>query len=118
MTVATATDLRPRVNSPEHFAARPRSTTPAHVIQSDAEAIEVAHRLAQGEAVSEIRDVRNDDTGMVATALATPAAAISRSSEVLLLHDLPQPYGPAQPQVDASAPPGADTAPAEPEPTP
>jgi len=46
MTVATATDLRPRVNSPEHFAARPRPTTPAHVIQSDAEALEVAHRLA------------------------------------------------------------------------
>lgn len=78
-------------------------------------------RFPAGFPVGEIRDVRNDDTGMFATALATPAAAISRSSEVLLLHDLPQPYGPAQPQVDASAPPGADAAPtepAQPEPTP
>ncbi len=36
----------PRVNSPEPFAPRPRPSSPAHVIRSDAEAIEVAHRLA------------------------------------------------------------------------
>lgn len=46
----TARDIdfskRPRVNSPEPFTARPRPATPAHIIRSDAEAIEVARRLA------------------------------------------------------------------------
>lgn len=74
-------------------------------------------RFPSGFPVGEIRDVRNDDTGMFATALATPAAAINRSSEVLLLHDLPQPYGPPQPQVDATAPATVAPAPA-PEPVP
>ena len=43
---------RPRVNSPEPFPARPRPATPAHVIKSDAEAIEIARRLA-GEFIQE-----------------------------------------------------------------
>ncbi|WP_114809530.1 SfnB family sulfur acquisition oxidoreductase [Paraburkholderia kururiensis] len=37
---------RPRVNSPEPFAARPRPSVPAHVIRDDAEAIATARRLA------------------------------------------------------------------------
>jgi len=36
----------PRVNSPEPFEPRPRPTTPAHVIKTDAEAIEIANALA------------------------------------------------------------------------
>lgn len=37
---------RPRVNSPEPFAPRPVPNVPAHRITSDAEAIEIANRLA------------------------------------------------------------------------
>ncbi len=37
---------RPRVNSPEPFAARPRPTQPAHRIRSAAEALEIAQQLA------------------------------------------------------------------------
>jgi len=44
---ATATLERPRVNSPAPFAPRPRPAQPAHLIQSDAEAIDIAHRLAE-----------------------------------------------------------------------
>lgn len=36
---------RPRVNSPEPFAPRPHPSTAAHVIRSEAEAIEIAERL-------------------------------------------------------------------------
>ncbi len=36
----------PRVNSEDKVLPRPRPGTPAHIIKSDAEAIEVAHRLA------------------------------------------------------------------------
>jgi SfnB family sulfur acquisition oxidoreductase len=36
-----------RVNSPEPVAPFPRATKPAHLIRSDAEAIEIAHRLAK-----------------------------------------------------------------------
>lgn len=35
-----------RVNAKEPFVARPKPTTPAHVIRDDAEAIAVARRLA------------------------------------------------------------------------
>jgi len=45
----TIQDLRkaPRVNTPDDtFPARPRPTRPAHVIRTDAEAIDIAHRLA------------------------------------------------------------------------
>ena len=54
-------------------------------------------RFPAGFPVGEIREVSNDRTGMFASALAQPAARIHRSSEVLLLHDLPQPYGPPTP---------------------
>lgn len=54
-------------------------------------------RFPAGFPVGEIREVSNDRTGMFASALAQPAARIHRSSEVLLLHDLPQPYGPPIP---------------------
>lgn len=36
----------PRVNSPEPFPPRPRPDRPAHVVRSDAEAISIAHQLA------------------------------------------------------------------------
>lgn len=43
---AIATDAsRPRVNSPEPFLPRPRPAAHAHVIRSDAEALEIAARL-------------------------------------------------------------------------
>ncbi|WP_374265666.1 SfnB family sulfur acquisition oxidoreductase [Zoogloea sp.] len=47
MSTAVAERPRaPRVNSPEPFAPRPRPAQPAYLIRSDAEAIEVARRLA------------------------------------------------------------------------
>ncbi len=39
--------VHPRVNSADPVAPRPKSATPAHVIRSDAEAIEIAERLAK-----------------------------------------------------------------------
>lgn len=50
----SADDLRhaPRVNTPQaDFPPRPRPTSPAHVVRSDAEAIEIANRLAEEFAV-------------------------------------------------------------------
>ncbi len=44
-TAATATPERPRVNSAAPFAPRPRPTVPAHILRSEAEALEVAERL-------------------------------------------------------------------------
>jgi SfnB family sulfur acquisition oxidoreductase len=46
--MSAALELRPapRVNSAEPFAPLPRARQPAHVVRSDAEAIEIAHRLA------------------------------------------------------------------------
>ncbi|TBU98625.1 SfnB family sulfur acquisition oxidoreductase [Stutzerimonas kirkiae] len=38
---------RPRVNSPEPFAPRPRPGTPAHLLESDEEAVAIAQRLAE-----------------------------------------------------------------------
>lgn len=61
-------------------------------------------RFPAGFPVGEIREVSNDRTGMFASALARPAARIHRSSEVLLLHDLPQPYGPPTP-IEQEGPP-------------
>ncbi|WP_159877548.1 SfnB family sulfur acquisition oxidoreductase [Aquitalea denitrificans] len=46
MTTSLAGHEAVRVNSPEPFAARPRPTTPAHIIRDDAEAIAVARQLA------------------------------------------------------------------------
>lgn len=44
-TASTATPERPRVNSAAPFAPRPRPTVPAHILRSEAEALEVAERL-------------------------------------------------------------------------
>ncbi len=38
--------VHPRVNSTDPFTPRPRPAKPAHVIKSDAEAIEIAEKLA------------------------------------------------------------------------
>jgi len=52
MSAVAELSARPRVNAPhEVFPPRPRPTTPAHVIRSDTEAIEVARRLAAAFAV-------------------------------------------------------------------
>lgn len=58
-------------------------------------------RFPAGFPVGEILDIRNDESGMFAAATALPAAALDRSGDVLLLHDLPQPMGPPAPSVDA-----------------
>jgi rod shape-determining protein MreC len=55
-------------------------------------------RFPAGFPVGEILDIRNDESGMFAAAIARPAAALDRSGEVLLLQDLPQPMGPPDPQ--------------------
>lgn len=48
---------RPRVNTSAPFAALPRPSAPAHIIRSDAEAIEVARRLSREFAVeASLRD--------------------------------------------------------------
>jgi rod shape-determining protein MreC len=47
-----------------------------------------------GFPVGEVRSISNDVTGMFAAAKATPSAALDRSGEVLLLHELPDPIGP------------------------
>lgn len=44
-TASTATPERPRVNSAAPFAPRPCPTVPAHILRSEAEALEVAERL-------------------------------------------------------------------------
>lgn len=61
-------------------------------------------RFPAGFPVGEIREVSNDRVGMFASALARPAAAIDRSGEVLLLHDLPQPYGAPAPMPQEGPP--------------
>jgi rod shape-determining protein MreC len=47
-----------------------------------------------GFPVGEVRSIKNGVTGMFAAAKATPSAALDRSGEVLLLHELPDPIGP------------------------
>jgi SfnB family sulfur acquisition oxidoreductase len=39
--------IHPRVNSSDPVPPRPRPTNPAHIVNSDAEAIEIAHKLAE-----------------------------------------------------------------------
>lgn len=66
-----------------------------------------------GFPVGEIRSISNDVTGMFAAAAATPSAALDRSGDVLLLHELTDPIGPpdAAPQLGPPAAP-IDTPPA------
>lgn len=47
-----------------------------------------------GFPVGEVRSISPDLTGMFAAAEAKPSAALDRSGEVLLLHELPDPVGP------------------------
>ncbi|MBN8482127.1 MAG: rod shape-determining protein MreC [Xanthomonadales bacterium] len=72
-------------------------------------------RFPAGFPVGEVREIRNDESGMFAAATARPAAALDRSGDVLLLQDLPQPMGPPVP--GETAPAAAPTpAPVEPRP--
>ena len=50
-----------------------------------------------GFPVGEIRSISNDASGMFAAADARPSAALDRSGEVLILHQLPDPIGPPAP---------------------
>ena len=71
-------------------------------------------RFPAGFPVGEIGKVSTDPSGMFTAAEARPAAALDRSSEVLLLRDQPQPYGPPSPREEAgpsaslAGPPGAE----------
>lgn len=64
-------------------------------------------RFPAGFPVGRIRTISNDDSGLFAAAVATPAAALDRGSEVLLLQDQPQPYGPPGPEEDGGSPAAA-----------
>jgi len=79
--------------------------------------------------VGVIRSVGNGASGMFASAVATPDAALDRSAEVLVLHELANPVGPPAPAEefgppvslkgsDEPAPPVATAPASEPEPTP
>ncbi len=61
-------------------------------------------RFPAGFPVGEVRQVGQDKSGMFIAAVAQPAAALDRSSEVLLLRDQPQPYGPPAPQDEVGPP--------------
>jgi rod shape-determining protein MreC len=65
-----------------------------------------------GFPVGEVRSISPDTTGMFAAAVAQPNAALDRSGDVLLLHELPDPIGPpdAAPVV---GPPAATAPPAK-----
>jgi len=54
--------------------------------------------------VGVIRSVGNDPTGMFAAAKATPDAALDRSVEVLVLHELANPVGPPAPAEEIGPP--------------
>lgn len=59
-----------------------------------------------GFPVGTVRTIRNDTSGMFAIATVAPSAALDRSGEVLILHDLPDPVGPPAP-APAQGPPVA-----------
>jgi rod shape-determining protein MreC len=60
-----------------------------------------------GFPVGEIRAISNDSSGMFAAAEAQPSAALDRSGEVLILHELPDPIGPPAPAPSAGPTPAA-----------
>lgn len=66
-----------------------------------------------GFPVGEIRAISNDVTGMFAAATAKPSAALDRSGDVLLLHELPDPIGPPD-AAAVSGPPAPAATPAAP----
>lgn len=72
-------------------------------------------RFPAGFPVGTLLDIRSDESGMFAAATATPAAALNRSGEVLLLQDLPPPLGPPSPggNVEPSRESAAPAAPAD-----
>lgn len=53
-------------------------------------------RFPAGFPVGVVRSIGNDASGLFAVGTATPSAALNRSGEVLLLHDMPEPYGPPE----------------------
>jgi rod shape-determining protein MreC len=57
-----------------------------------------------GFPVGTIREISNDASGMFAAALVTPSAALDRSGEVLILHQLVDPMGPPAPVAGAGPP--------------
>jgi rod shape-determining protein MreC len=54
--------------------------------------------------VGTIRSIGADKTGMFASALATPAAALDRTTEVLVLHEMVNPFGPPKPPEEYGPP--------------
>jgi rod shape-determining protein MreC len=68
-------------------------------------------RFPAGFPVGRIGAVKNDASGLFAAAVATPAAALDRSDEVLLLRDQAEPFGPPA-AVSPSGPPAALAGPA------
>jgi rod shape-determining protein MreC len=67
-----------------------------------------------GFPVGAIRSISNDVTGMFAAAAATPSAALDRSGEVLLLHELVDPVGPPEAATAEGPPATLAGAPASP----
>ncbi|MCE5233673.1 MAG: rod shape-determining protein MreC [Mizugakiibacter sp.] len=61
-------------------------------------------RFPAGFPVGEIVQIGPDQAGMFAVAIARPAAALDRSGEVLLLHDLAEPVGPPAPVAPVGPP--------------
>ncbi|MGA9332698.1 MAG: rod shape-determining protein MreC [Rudaea sp.] len=64
-----------------------------------------------GFPVGVVRSIKPGADGMFVVATATPSAALDRSVEVLILHELPDPVGPPAP-APLIGPPRADDAPA------
>src|SRR5574337_382698 len=60
-----------------------------------------------GFPVGTVRNIRNDASGMFAVATLTPSAALDRSGEVLILHNLPDPVGPPAPAPSEGPPASA-----------
>jgi rod shape-determining protein MreC len=54
-------------------------------------------RFPAGFPVGEIVEVKNDPSGLFGAAVARPSAALDRTDEVLLLHELADPIGPPAP---------------------
>ncbi|MBS0488326.1 MAG: rod shape-determining protein MreC [Proteobacteria bacterium] len=69
-----------------------------------------------GFPVGTVRNIRNDASGMFAVATLTPSAALDRSGEVLILHNLPDPVGPPAPAPSEGPP--AESAPVNKAPNP
>jgi rod shape-determining protein MreC len=53
-------------------------------------------RFPAGFPVGTLRRIGNDASGLFAVGIVTPAASLDRSSEVLLLRDQPEPFGPPE----------------------